>query len=299
MESLAGIQIFLQVVEAGSFSAAGRRLNLAASSVSRQVGELEDQLGARLLVRTTRRLRLTEAGQVYFDRAKRIIEEVEESRLALSQLGSPSGVLRVTAPSGVGREVIVSAVSQFVEVYPAVQVVISMTDHIVDLVESGIDVAIRVGRPRDSTLRVIKIGESRRVVCASPRYLERRGTPHTPNELVEHNCLTWRDHPGESEWVFKGDRGPVKVRVKGNMYAHNADALVAGALAGMGLVLLPDWNLGAELRSKSLQVVLENHPPIPAKTPIHAIHAHPRHVPPKVRAFIDYMKARLAEVKLS
>ena len=146
MDTLDAIRLFVRVVDAGSFSAAGRHLDVSPSSVSRQINELEDYLGARLLARTTRKLSVTEAGRIYYARAAQIINEVDEARLALSELDSPSGILRVTAPSGVGREVIVSSIPAFLDRYPGIRVVLSMTDEYLDLVQAGIDVAIRVGR---------------------------------------------------------------------------------------------------------------------------------------------------------
>ena len=162
------MRIFVGVVAAGSFSAAGRQLDVSPSGVSRRINELEEALGARLFHRTTRKLSLTEAGQIYYDRAAPIIMAVDEAKLAVSELGSPTGILRVTVPTGIGREVVVSAIPGFLDRFPGVKVVLSMTDHIVDIVEGGIDVAIRVGNLADSSLRARKIGESPRVVCASP-----------------------------------------------------------------------------------------------------------------------------------
>jgi DNA-binding transcriptional LysR family regulator len=152
------VRILVRVVDSGSFSAAARQLSVAPSSVFRQINELEEDLGARLFARTTRKLSLTEAGQLYYQRAHGIIDEVNEAKLALSQLGSPSGILRVTVPSGIGRELLVSVVPAFLEKYPAIKIVLSMTDRMVDIVDAGIDVAIRVGRQRDSSFKARKIG---------------------------------------------------------------------------------------------------------------------------------------------
>ncbi len=299
MDTLAAIRVFVRVVDAGSFSAAGRRLNVSPSSVSRQIGDLEDYLGARLFMRTTRKLSLTEAGQLYHERAAQIINDVDEARLALEHLDSPSGILRVTTPSGIGRELIVSSISAFLDKYPSIQVVFFPTDENLDLVKSGIDVAIRVGRLRDSSLHARKIGESRRIVCASPAYLSRAGIPKRPQDLESHNCVTWREHPGHNTWTFRSKKQITKVRATGSFFARNADALTAAAVAGIGLALLPDWNLGIELRSKQLKVVLRNYEAVPAISPVYAVHAHARHVPPKIRAFIDFLTIRLAKTKYS
>ena len=289
MDSVAAMRMLVRVVDSGSFSAAARQLGIAPSSVSRQINELEEDLGARLFARTTRKLSLTEAGQLYYERVSNIINEVDEAKLALSQLGSPSGILRVTVPSGIGRELVVSAVPGFLDKYPAVKIVLSMTDRIVDIVDAGIDVAIRVGRQQDSSFKARRIGESKRVVCASPEYLKKAGIPTTPGDLESHNCITWRDHPGHNIWAFRGPDGLSKVRVSGNFFAKNADAIVAATVAGLGVSLLPDCNMGTELRQKQLRALLEDYNAIPATSPVYAVHAHQRHVPPKIRVFIEFL----------
>jgi DNA-binding transcriptional LysR family regulator len=215
--------------------------------------------------------------------------EVDEARLAVSELGSPTGILRVTVPTGIGRELIVSAVPAFLARYPGVRIVLSMTDYLVDLVEGGVDVGIRVGQLSDSSLKARKIGESRRVVCASPSYIKRAGTPEHPTDLEHHNCVTFRDHPGQNVWKFRGKDGLTEVRVSGNFFARSADALTAAALAGLGLVLLPDWNLGLELRQNQLKVLLADYDAVPKASSIWAVHSHQRHVPPKIRVFIDFL----------
>jgi len=299
MDSVAGMRILVRVVDAGSFSAAARHLGVAPSSVSRQINELEEDLGAILFARTTRKLSLTEAGQLYYERASGIINDVDEAKLALSQLGSPSGILRVTVPSGIGRELVVSAVPAFLDEYPAIKIVLSMTDQMVDIVDAGIDVAIRVGRQQDSSFKARKIGESKRVVCASPEYLKNAGIPRTPADLEQHNCVTWRDHPGHNTWAFRGPDGVSKVRVSGSFFAKSADALVAATVAGLGVSLLPDWNMGIELRQKQLRAVLTDYEASPAASPVYAVHAHQRHVPPKIRAFIDFLIETFAKARYS
>ncbi len=299
MDSVAGMRILVRVVDSGSFSAAARHLGVAPSSVSRQINELEEDLGAILFARTTRKLNLTEAGQLYYERASSIINDVDEAKLALSQLGSPSGILRVTVPSGMGRELVVSAVPAFLDEYPAIKIVLSMTDQMVDIVDAGIDVAIRVGRQQDSSFKARKIGESKRVVCASPEYLKNAGIPRTPADLEQHNCVTWRDHPGHNTWAFRGPDGVSKVRVSGSFFAKSADALVAATVAGLGVSLLPDWNMGIELRQKQLRAVLTDYEASPAASPVYAVHAHQRHVPPKIRAFIDFLIETFAKARYS
>ncbi|MCH7866190.1 MAG: LysR family transcriptional regulator [Myxococcales bacterium] len=290
MDTIAAIRVFVRVVEAGSFSGAARHLGLAPSSVSRQISELEDQLSATLFHRTTRKLSLTEAGHTYFERAERVLHEVDEAELAVAQLdGSPTGVLRITMPSGVGRFLLAETIPAFCARYPAVKFVLSMTDRLIDLVDTGFDLAIRVGQQRDSSLIARKIAESARIVCGSPAYLERAGEPTLPSELADHDCLTWREHPGSNLWRFEGKDGRSEVRASGSLFAANADALVAAAVGGLGLVLLPDWNVGIELREGQLRPVLSSYRAVPATSTIYAVYPRDRHRPPKVRAFIDFL----------
>ena len=299
MDSVAGMRILVRVVESGSFSAAARQIGVAPSSVSRQINELEEDLGVRLFVRTTRKLSLTEAGQLYYERATSIINDVDEAKLALAQLGAPSGILRITVPSGIGRDLVASAVPAFLDKYPAIKIVLSMTDQVLDIVDAGIDVAIRVGRLQDSSFKARKIGESTRIVCASPEYLKKAGIPRKPADLEQHNCITWRDHPGHNIWTFRGPDGISKVRASGSFFARSADALVAATVAGLGLSLLPNWNMGIELRQKQLCAVLTDYDASPAASPVYAVHAHQRHVPPKIRVFIDFLIETFAKLRYS
>ena len=284
--------MFTRVVDAGSFSEAARQLGVAPSSVSRQINELESHLNARLFNRTTRQLSLTEAGQIYYERAARIIMEVDEARLALSELGSPTGILRITSPAGIGREVVATILPEFLRRYPGIRIVMSMTDHLVDLVAGNVDVGIRVGQLQDSSLKARKIGEARRVLCASPDYIKQLGSPRKPSDLQNHNCITFREHPGHNLWKFRGPEGLEEIRVTGNLFARNVDAMVAAATAGLGLVYMPDWNLRTRLKNKELKVVMRRYEPVPKRSQIWAVHTHQRHVPPKIRVFIDYLIER-------
>ena len=295
MDSVAGMRIFVRVVDAGSFSAAGRQLGVAPSSVSRQISGLEYELGARLFHRTTRKLSLTEAGRLFHERAAQILVEVEEAKLAMSQIGgAPSGILRLTVPASIGRLHIAPALAAFQERFPAVQIVLSMTDRLVDLVDEGFDLAIRVGRQRDSSLIARRIGWGRRVVCGSPSYLEKAGMPKVPADLADHNCLTFRSHPGSNLWSFRGPKGTSKVRVSGGLFADNGEALCAAAVAGLGLILVPNWLVGIEIRRGRLRQVLGKFQVVPEASPLYAVYPHQRHLPPKVRAFVDFLVERFA-----
>ncbi len=294
MGELTQMRLFARVVEAGSFSEAGRQLGVAPSSVSRQVSDHEDMLGVRLFNRTTRKLSVTEAGDAYYVRVREILDGVEDAKLAAGAFdGKPTGVLRVTAPSGIGRQLLAAALPEFLSENPAIKIVLDMSDRQLDIVDTGIDVAIRVGSQPDSTLKARKIGASKRVLCASPGYLDAFGDPKHPSQLEEHNCLTWRGHPGANLWRFKNGGKTVTVRATGNLYAQSADALSAAAVAGLGVVLLPDWNIGAELRDGSLRFVLPEFKPEPAFSPVYAVLPPQKEIASKTRTFIDFISKRL------
>ena len=290
MDTLGAMRAFAQVVDSGNFSAAARQMGVAISSVSRQVGELEYKLGARLFYRTTRQLSLTEAGQLYYDRVAGILTAVDEATLAVAEKdGSPSGILRLTLPTGIGRYIVASILPNFLANHPNIRTVLSMTDQMIDIVEAGIDLAIRVGPQRDSSLIARRIGVSRRVVCASPGYLESAGTPRAPSDLARHNCLTFRAHPGANAWKFVRPDKTIEVRVTGSLFATNADALTAAAGAGLGLILLPDWNMASELAEGKLVEVLSDWRAVPEASPIFAVYPPQGQLAPKVRALVDFL----------
>lgn len=294
MDTLSAMRAFRQVVAAGGFAAAGRQVGRATSSVSRQIAELEATLGVSLLNRTTRSVSLTEAGEIYYDRAVRILEDVDAANLAVTQAeDQPTGVLRLTIPTAVGREVITAALPGFLERFPGIRIALSATDSLVDLFEERIDVAVRIGRLRDSSLMAAKVAESRRVCVASPTYLTNHGTPDRPEDLQQHNCLTYRAHPGSNSWTFRGPDGAIKVPVTGNMFVLSAEALAAAAIAGIGIVLLPDWCVGEELRTGRLKAILPDYQPTPDTSPIYAVYPPTSHLAPKVRVFIDYLRKNL------
>lgn len=295
MDTLAAMQVFVRVVESGGFSAAGRALGLAPSSVSRRVAELEHLLGVRLLQRTTRKLSLSEAGETYYERSRDIVRAVEEANLAVSEKrAGPSGTIRMTVPSSVARLHIAPAVAAFQDQYPAVRVVMSVTDRLVDIVGEGLDIAIRAGRLEDSSLVARKVGEARRLICASPAYLQRAGRPPHPDALADHACLTFRSHPGSNLWRFlRGDEA-TEVRASGPFFADDGETLVAAACAGMGLVLVPEWLVGVEMSAGRLVEVLSDYAADPATSPLYALFAPGPYVAPKVRAFVDFLAGRFS-----
>ncbi len=291
METVVGLRIFARVVEAGSFSEAGRQLGVAPSSVSRQINELEDSLGALLFQRTTRKLSLTEAGELYYERATSIVTDIDEAKLAVSQLdGTPTGILRLNVPGSLSRRYIVPTLVAFQEKFPGVEIVLLASDQVMDMVEHRIDLTIRLGALSDSSLVARKIGSGRRVVCASTAYLKKAGHPKSPDDLADHNCLTFRSNPGSNVWKFKNIKSVISaVRVSGNLYANDGESLVAAAVEGHGIILVPEWLVNCELREGTLQELLTNYSLIPKETPMYALYPRQRHLPPKVRAFIDFL----------
>lgn len=294
METLAGLRVFTLVVEAGNFSEVGRQLSVAPSSISRQINDLEEALGSRLFQRSTRRLSLTEAGELYYDYAARIINEVNEAKLAISQLdGTPTGILRLNVPGSLSRRYIVPLLIEFQKQYPAVHVVLMASDQVVDMIENRIDLTVRIGTLSDSSLVARKIGVGRRILCANNNYLKANGVPKQPTDLEQHNCLTFRSNPGHNLWRFKDKKKKsVEIRASGNLYANDGESLVAAATNGHGIIFVPEWLVSCELKEGLLKEILTNYTAMPPEVPLYALYPKQRYLSPKVRAFIDYMVER-------
>jgi DNA-binding transcriptional LysR family regulator len=298
MDDLSAIRLFHTVVRSGSFSEAGRQLDMAPSSVSRQIGHLEDSLGVRLFTRTTRSLTLTGAGEMWSQRSARILGEIEEACDAVRDFdSSPRGTLRITAPIAFGRLHMAPALIDFLQRHPEVSVEYGLTDRVVDLVEEGVDIAIRIGRLPDSSLVARRIAPMSRRIYASPDYLSRRGQPRNPAELADHDCLTFRLNeagslwrPGADLWRLEDEHGPVEVPVSGPLKASSAEVLVRAAVAGLGLILVLDWLVGEQLEAGALVQVLEDYDVAAsgADGAIYAVYPSGRYVSAKVRAFVDH-----------
>ena len=302
MDWVSGMRLFHQVARAGNFSAVARALNVSPSSVSRQIAELEDELGVRLFQRTTRKLSLTEAGHVYRHSVERILADIDDAHRALGALESePRGTLRVSAPVNFARLHIAPAIAEFVSAYPDVELELSTSDQMVELVEDGYDLAIRIGALPDSSLIARRLAGMQRVICASPAYLRSQGTPSNPDELTGHACLTFRARTavrlwraGSGVWRLRDPSGEYEVAVSGSVVSNNADTLVTAALDGLGLVLLPSWQVADELAEGRLIPVLTNYEvrPSTAESAIYAVYPSARHLSSKVRVFIDFLAAR-------
>jgi len=292
MDRLGALSMFAKVVETGSFSEAGRQSGMAPSSVSRSIQELEAWVGAALFHRTTRRVALTETGRSFHGRTRDILLDLEEARVMAARLENhPSGLIRLTVPASLERH-LTTGIGLFQARWPGVRFALTFTDRLVDLVGEGYDLAVRLGRLEDSTLRARKIGEARRYLCASPRYIERYGAPQHPKDLAGHHCLILRSHPGSNIWRFKDGGRIVEVRASGSFSANSGDALINAAHNAMGLVVAPEWLVGSLLAKGELVEVLAKHPPVPNRTPLYAVHPYQRFVPPKVKAFVDFLAQR-------
>jgi DNA-binding transcriptional LysR family regulator len=279
----------------GSFSAAARAIGMSQSMATKHVDAIEDRLGARLFQRTTRRLTLTDAGQRYLEACERILGELEEAEAeAAADVAEPRGTLRLNMPLSFGYRQVVPALADFAEVYPQLTVDLGLNDRFVDLVEEGWDLAIRLGSLRDSALIARRLAPASMVLCGSPDYLERHGTPRAAADLAAHNCLgyTLPSAASAGRWLF-GDDGSVAVAVTGNLRANNGDALRAAALAGQGLIYQPTFLVFEDLRAARLACVHLVEPPFQFGS-VYAVYAPARHVPAKVRSLIDFLARRWA-----
>lgn len=289
MDRLDAMEAFVRVTEIGSFSGAAARLGWSKSVVSRQVSALEAKLGARLFHRTTRSLSLTEVGQAYFERCVRILSDIEEADGSVSALqATPRGRLRINAPMSFAIHHLAPLIPRFLERFPEVDADMEMNDRYVNLIEEGFDVAVRIGRLEDSSLIARQLAPSRLALCASPDYLRRHGRPETPDDLVNHCCLTYSARTLASEWRFQDAQGNRwTVEVKGRLRANNGDMLRDAALNGIGVVRLPTFLCGRDLQAGRLVSLLNGF--IPQDMAIHAVYPHNRHLSPKVRAFVDFL----------
>src|SRR5215475_11606006 len=294
MDRMTSMAAFTKVVGAGSFTAAAREMQVSQALVTKQIQELEGWLGARLLNRTTRRLSLTEVGTAFYERAARILEAVEEARNAAGALQMvPRGRLRINAPVSFGLLHLAPAITEFLQRFPDVSIEMLVNDRVVDLLEGEFDVGVRIGRLRDSSLIARKIVPIRLTVCAAPDYLAQHGAPKTPDDLANHNCLEYTYFETRGEWRLLNREGePIVVPVSGRYLANNADVLRSTAIAGGGIILLPTFLIGEDLRAGRLVRLLPDYPP--PEQGLHALYPPGRHLSAKVRSFVDFLIARFA-----
>ena len=294
MAYLDNIAVFVRVVELGNLSAAGRDMRISPAVASNRIKELEKHLGVRLFNRTTRQLMPTEHGNVFYAGAKQVLDSIVEAEAAVAALsGQPRGTIRVTAPLGLGRRLIASGIPDFHDRYPDIEVRLRLSDHNVDILKEGIDVAFRLGLIEDSSLRLRGIMECERVLVAAPKYLEARGEPTDPGELVtrKHDCLMLR-FPGSKEfiWALKTPSGIAKFEVHGPFDSDDGDVLTGWALAGRGIVNKPRFEVEPFIRDQRLKIILKDTPPTPVQ--FAAVYPHKKLQDPKVRLLLDFMAER-------
>jgi DNA-binding transcriptional LysR family regulator len=297
MDRFHAITAFVRVVEAGSFARAAERLGVSVSAVSRQVAELEAHLAVRLLNRTTRRLSLTEGGQAFYERSVQLLADLDEAEVAVTSASIvPRGTLRLTCSATFGARHLAPAVAAFTSRYPQMRFDAELSERIVDLVEEGFDLAVRVGATGSQNLVARKIGSSRIVCCAAPSYLELHGEPREPEDLATHACMTYEYLPTRNVWSFRDPRGGERsVRIAGPVHANNGRFLEALAAEGAGIVREPDFIVGPDVRAGRLKAILTEFEPAPL--PIYIVYPSRRHLSAKVRAFADFLSERFATEK--
>lgn len=295
MNKLREIECFIAVADLGSFVKAADALGISKAAVSRTVLELEARLGSRLMQRTTRRLSLTEAGTLYLERCKQIVQALEEADDLLSAGASkPNGMLRINAPQTFGVLHLAPLWPLFLERFAGVSLDITLSDRIVDIIDEGYDLAIRIARLSDSTLVHRKLTTTSLQVCASPAYLEQHGTPQHPHELAHHQTICYSYNASKDDWQFNGPEGAVSVKVNSRMHVNNGDSCVAAAVAGIGITRQPTFMIDQHLRSGQLVALLDGY--TSPELGIYAVYPSRTHLPPKVRAMLDFLTDAFTQV---
>lgn len=287
MDRIECMRSFVRTVETGSFSAVAREMETTQPTISKQIAALEEYLDVQLLVRSTRSLRLTDEGERFYEHCRQVLEAVAEAEASVGRRLNPSGILRVNCPVSFGQLMVVPQLKAFLERYPNIKVDLTMTDSFIDLVEEGVDVAIRIGNMQDTSVISQRIGTTRRVTVGATTYFEQAGEPQTPFDLIHHNCIVYTRLSTGSEWHFQGAEGMIKVNVSGNFQANNSTAVREAVLSGLGIAVSSIWLFGDMVNTKMLKVILTDYQPTPL--PIYAVHRRGRFIPAKVRCFIDFL----------
>jgi DNA-binding transcriptional LysR family regulator len=298
MDRFEAMSTLLSAVEAGSLSAASRKLGMPLATVSRKVSELEAHLRTRLVNRTSRRLTLTDAGRSYIVACKRILDDIGEAeRAAAGEYIAPRGDLTITAPIVFGRLHVLPVAIEFLGAYPDVDIRVALADRVVNLQEDDVDLAIRIGELPDSGLIATRVGSIRRVICGSPAYFARRGTPKSPGELGAHDCISFEGLTSPDGWKFTVGKSTVSVAVRSRLVVNTAEAAVDAATAAVGVTRVLSYQVASALRAGTLALVLQRFEPPP--WPVSLVHAGGGLLPLKLRAFLDFaaprLKARLAQ----
>ncbi len=291
MRDLNLMAVFAHVAETGSFSAAARRLGMSRSAVSKAVAKLEKELGARLLNRSTRHLSMTEVGAAYVEHCSRILDEAVRAEQVVDHLhAQPRGVLKVAASVAFGTLHVAPALADFLGRYPELDIDMTITDRAIDMAEEGCDVVVRVARDLPPNLVARRLAPVRRKLCATPAYFGKHGVPRIPQDLARHNCLDYTHSGEQGLWRFTGPEGDIAVPVSGRLRINDDEALSQAVLGGLGLALLPTFIIGKDLQAGRLRAALSEY--IPVERHVYALYLPTRHLPAKVRAFIDFLLER-------
>ena len=284
--------VFVAVGEQESFAAASRSLDMSPAAITRAISALEEKLGAQLLQRTTRNVRLTEAGQRYLDDCRNILASIEEANGAAAGINAePKGNLAVTASVLFGKKFVTPCIVQFLKQYPEVDVSAYFLDRVVNLIEEGVDVAVRLGPLPDSSMKALRVGQMRRVLCASPEYLARHGMPRHPEELLQHTIISASNITPRVEWKFGRDGNPLTVRIKPRFTVTSKDAAIRAAVEGLGICRLLSYQMAEELATGQLKIILPEFEEEP--WPVHILHRESKYGSSKVRKFIDLLAQHL------
>ena len=288
MDKLVGMRVFSAVAKNGSFSVAAKKLSISKAMVSKHIKSLENSLSVRLFNRTTRKLNLTDAGSSYYEKVNIILSEIDETESAISQLNSePKGKLKVMAQPSFGAFHLSRALSLYLKKYTEVTVNIELSHRIPDLVEENIDLAFHVGELSDSMYVSRRIASARRVICASPEYIEKNGAPNKPEDLLNHNCLIYMPRNDMGKWEFRDKGNRKKIKVTGDIQCNSGDALRVASIQGCGITQLPTYMIGLDIQAGRLKALLEDFEP--EKQPIYAIYSHRKYVSAKIQTFIDFI----------
>lgn len=292
MDRLHLMTVYVAVAEEEGFAAAARRLGMSPPAVTRAISALEERLGVKLLQRTTRHVRVTEAGERYLDDARRVIAAADEAdEAAVGINAQPRGHMTVTAPVLFGRMYVMPGIVEYLRQHPETSVSALFLDRVVNMLEEGVDVGIRIGELSDSSYRALRVGHVRRVICAAPSYLKRHGIPRTPHELKQHQVIVASSLSQNIEWRFVDQGEPLSVRIKPRLTVSSNDGAIEAASLGLGVTRLMSYQVAPLLAAGKLKVVLSEFES--PKVPIHIVHREGRHASAKMRAFIDLMAERL------
>lgn len=292
MDRLEAMSALLAAVEAGSLSGASRKLGMPLATVSRKVSELETHLRTRLVTRTSRRLILTDAGRSYVAACKRILDDVREAeRAAAGEYSAPRGELIITAPIVFGRLHVLPVLLEFLNTYPEIDVRLTLADHVVNLQEDHVDLAVRIGELPDSSLVAMRVGSIGRVVCGSPAYFAERGTPKGPDELRKHDCITFNGLTSPEAWIFPSRKGNISVAVHSRLIVNTAEAAIDAAITGLGITRVLSYQVADALRTGALLLALREFEPPPV--PVSLVHAGQGRLALKLRAILDFAAPRL------